>query len=220
MRTSAAGIWKASPSKRPWHAAALTGHCRVSPAAAASVSAHGRACRPARVGACGFTLVEILVVIIIIGVVLTAASLSLRADRRVEILREEAERLLALTRLAREEAIQRGQEIGLRFEPDSYAFLGLQGDRWGSLAADAVFRDRTLPPEVTLRVAVEGVTLERIRRRAGRGRESMPDVVIWSSGEITPFRALLAVEGLERSYALEAWAAGKLRLQRIDDKGA
>lgn len=156
-------------------------------------------------------------VLVVIGVVLTAASLSLRADRRADLLQEEAERLLALTRLAREEAIQRGQEIGLHFEPDRYVFLGLDGDRWEPLAGDPIFRQRSLPPEVTLRVAIEGVALERIRSRRARSGQVMPDVVLWSSGEVTPFRAVLAVPGLQGVYALDARAAGSLQLERSDE---
>lgn len=162
----------------------------------------------------GFTLIELLVVLVVIGVVLTAASLSLRGDRRADLLQEEAERLVALTRLAREEAIQRGQELGLRFDADRYTFLGFEGDRWEPLAGDPIFRQRSLPAEVRLRVVVEGVSLERIRARRARARQAAPDVVLWSSGEVTPFQAVLEVSGLEASYALDVRAAGTLQLQR------
>lgn len=155
-------------------------------------------------------------VVIIVSVVLTFATLSMRIDRRAELLQEEAERLLAVLRLAREEAILTGQEIGLRFKADGYEFLGLEDDRWYALEDDGTFRSRALPPEITVRLKVDGVEMSpsAVRRRA-----LLPQVVLWSSGEVTPFRATLAFSGVDAGFSLVGKAAGTLALERLERAG-
>lgn len=159
-------------------------------------------------------------VIVIVGVVLSAATLSLRGDRRLELLQEEAERLHALTRLAREEAILRGEEIGVRFDTGGYGFLGLDGQRWVSLERDGVFRPRALPPELTLRLEVDGAEVYLEDREGTGGNRPLPHVVLWSSGEVTPFRAFLGLaDRYEAGYRLDGRPAGTLALHALDEAG-
>lgn len=172
-----------------------------------------------RSSAGGFTLLELLAVVVIIGVVLTFATLSLRGDRRADLLREEAERLLALTRLAQEEAVLRGEEIGLRVGPDRYEFLTYATDRWVALEEDAVLRAREVPPELTLELEVEGYTSAGGRQGPPAGRAAGPDVVLWSSGEVTPFRAVMRVAGAEEGYTLDGTLDGALRLTWFGQDG-
>jgi general secretion pathway protein H len=167
----------------------------------------------------GFTLLELLAVIVIIGVVLTFATLSLRGDRRADLLQEEAERLLALTRLAQDEAVLRGEEIGLRVGTDRYEFLTYATDRWVAVEQDAVLRAREVPPELTLELEVEGYKSARDRQGTRAGRASGPDVVLWSSGEVTPFRAVMRVAGAGEGYTLDGTLDGTLTLTRFSDDG-
>jgi len=156
------------------------------------------------------------VVLIIVGVVLSAAMLSMRGDRRADILREEAERLLALTRLAREEAIMRGQELGLRVETDQYVFLVRRERDWAPVESEGVFRPRPIPPELTLRLQVDGVEVAASGSgdRRGRGAKGLPHVALWSSGEVTPFLAVLGIPDEDERYTLEGRANGALTLKR------
>lgn len=173
-----------------------------------------------RAGPSGFTLLELLVVLVVVGVLLTAAALSMRGDPAMDLLREEANRLLALARLARDEAVLRGEELGLRVEPGRYAFLIQQREQWVPLDDVAVFRPRPIPDLLTLRLEVDGVEVStrgvEERGRAGR----LPHVVLWSSGEVTPFTAVLTLtENPLAEYSLVGTAAGALTLRRLDGRG-
>jgi general secretion pathway protein H len=168
-------------------------------------------------GARGFTLFELLAVLAIVGIVLSAVSLSLRGDRRAELLQEEAERLQALTRLAQEQAVLRGETLGVRFESDGYAFLVRDGQRWRTLAPDALLRPRRVPFEVRLQLSVEGVAVGDLESRAPGG--AFPDVVLWTSGEVTPFRLVLGVRDGAVAWSLTGSAQGTLRLTRADGRG-
>jgi hypothetical protein len=70
-------------------------------------------------------------------------------------------------------------------------------------------RARRLPPELRLDVLVD-----RAASRPGRRPGGRPDVVLWPSGEVTPFRAVLRLAEGEASYVLDARFDGNLRLER------
>src|SRR3569623_144089 len=100
-----------------------------------------------RQSAAGFTLLEVLVVILIIGVIISFAALSIhRADNSVE---EETQRLAALIKLGSQEAVLQGREFALEFD----------GEQWQPLADDDILRPRTLPFDVVIDLKLEGEQL-------------------------------------------------------------
>lgn len=108
----------------------------------------------------GFTLIEVMVVLVIIGVLVGMATLSMNQRSGEERLEEEAERLRALVGLAREQAIVRGRELGLGFSPGGYRFFtrGPEGE-WQVMAGDAVFRPRALPADMALTLRLDGTAV-------------------------------------------------------------
>src|SRR5437016_10720679 len=71
----------------------------------------------------GFTLVEILVVVLIIGVISAGVLLSVSLTGRDRELEKESDRLLALFTYAREQAELQTREYGVSFQDDGYEFL-------------------------------------------------------------------------------------------------
>jgi general secretion pathway protein H len=65
----------------------------------------------AGLGESGFSLVELMVVLFVLGLLATVAVLSIPGDSRV--LRDEAERFAARTVAARDEAISGGRPVAL-----------------------------------------------------------------------------------------------------------
>ena len=81
--------------------------------------------RPAPAASAGFTLIEVLVVLVLIGVIAGLATLSLGNGAERE-LRKESDRLAAVLRLARDELlISGGNERALGLRRDSYSVLDL-----------------------------------------------------------------------------------------------
>lgn len=104
----------------------------------------------------GFTLIELLVVLLIAGVMVGLASLAV-GDNRGEVIQREAERLVALLRLARDEATLSGQAVGLHVSHDGYAFLAQQGpDTWVPMTGDRALAPRSVPEFVRLDMLVDG----------------------------------------------------------------
>lgn len=98
----------------------------------------------------GFTLVEILVVVAIIGIVLAIASVNLLPDDR-RTLETEAERVALLFELARETAISGGEELAWQADGQRYAFYRRGEDRqWVPETGDEMLRPRDWPAGLKL----------------------------------------------------------------------
>ncbi|MFP5412257.1 MAG: GspH/FimT family pseudopilin [Gammaproteobacteria bacterium] len=99
----------------------------------------------------GFTLLELLVAIVIAGVLIGVATLSIGGFDRG--LRFEADRLAQLLSLAREEALVRGAPIRLEADEERYRFAIWRDRRWQPILDDRDLRERLW--ERPTRVSVE-----------------------------------------------------------------
>lgn len=89
----------------------------------------------------GFTLVELLVVLAMMGLLLGIASLAARPDPQGR-LRRDADRLQALFTLAAEEAQTGARPLGWQPDRDGYVFLVGGGNGRAALPGDDDFRRR------------------------------------------------------------------------------
>lgn len=156
----------------------------------------------------GFTLLELLVVLLIVGMLVGLASLSL-GNNEDRTLRAEAERIAALLELAAQEALLNGREMALELDGPAYRFLVYDPveAQWQPLA-DPLFRARELPPSMALSALVEGLQAEEGRFGEARALR----ILILSSGEMSPFSLTVELEHGPR-YELEGDMLGGLELK-------
>lgn len=181
--------------------------------------------RRVRRGADGFTLLELLVVVFIIGIIATMFTLSVGvaggADRE---LRREAERLETLLALALEDASFQTHELGLRLYPHSYEFSILDrgdpadplDDKWVPIADD-VFARRELPEVFAFDLEIGGrsVNLERSEKDVEKKYE--PQLFIFSSGDFSDaFDIRIHSVEEDRSYSLDVAMDGTTKLTKGD----
>ncbi len=138
-------------------------------------------------GTGGFTLLEILVVIVIIAIVISFASMSF--DTEPEKLEHEGKRLTALMKLAAEEAIMNSREYRVVFTADSYAFAKLAGGEWRKFG-DGVFRPRELPGDFSLDLTLGNEPVKLVADN-GEKPKNPAAIMFLSSGEITPFELVI-----------------------------
>ena len=98
----------------------------------------------------GFTLIELMVVLVVAGVLLSLVSLS-GGGNAERALRYEAERVAQLLALAREEAQVLGTPIRFEANSDRYRFLVRQDRQW-RLADDADLRERRWEQPTQVRI--------------------------------------------------------------------
>ncbi len=157
----------------------------------------------------GFTLLELLVVIALIGIILTFATLTLGGDRRAERLEEAAERFRQLTRLAAEQAVLRGEEWGLALDEAGYRFLYLEDDGWRPVA-DPTFRPRHWPEGIEARLLLDGQPAALADAADGDADAPSPDILLLSSGELTGFELVLRDAGTEHVARVFGYPDGRL----------
>src|SRR5476649_2210691 len=92
-------------------------------------------------GAAGFTLLELLVVLVIVGVVLGTVTLNALPSQK-QAMQQEAQRIALLLQLARDEAIVRNRQIAFEAGSESYRFLVRNEKQWEVVTQDDLLRER------------------------------------------------------------------------------
>jgi type II secretion system protein H len=98
----------------------------------------------------GFTLLEILLVVLIIGIVSSLLVLSVSTAGIARQAQQEAQRLVALMQYARQQAILENRLYGLQLQPHGYQFLVYQNQAWQA-ADSANMGLRRLPQQGRIR---------------------------------------------------------------------
>jgi len=162
----------------------------------------------------GFTLVEVLIVMLIITVVISLTVLSVTSTGRDSQLDEESRRIEGLLGLLHERALLEGRDFGLRIGPTAYEFVAYDTRRnlWLMLDQEREFRHRELPKGISFQLQLDSqtVVIKPIDRDLSNGAPPNPQIAIAASGEGTPFRLILVRDATQAKSAVEGDALGKI----------
>ena len=172
----------------------------------------------------GFSLIEILVVIVIVGIIMSIAVLSLSLVGGDRDVRNEALRVVSLLEVAQDESMLQGREFGLELMQGSYRFVELDPftGQWNEIIGDDTLRLRELPAELELALFIED---RRVLLRADpastddeeRDIENYaPHVLIYSSGDMTPFELHFLRDVDDATVAIRSDLTGTIEF--IDDE--
>jgi general secretion pathway protein H len=182
----------------------------------------------------GFTLLELLVVVVIVAILFTYTTLAIRSDSPADIIKKEAQRMERLVQLALEESILRGEEYGIEIYLDGYRFLRFTENQWQPLSGDKILRERELPlemelemrleeTEIVIDLASEPMTEQKMNLDAESDDEEKdteevkPQIYLLSSGEITPeFDVRFHITGVETSYFVKGFFDGSVKTEISD----
>lgn len=161
----------------------------------------------------GFTLLELLVVIAIIAVLMGTVLVGFTGADEERRLRALAEGIQTRLELARQNALQRNREWGVHVRDNTYRFTEFdpQSGVWVTqahrpfTAADAV-------PRIEFEVEIEGFDLGQF----GAPEEELPDIVLFSSGEVTPFTWLLMPQWDTTPWVLSSDGLAAVTAERRD----
>lgn len=159
----------------------------------------------------GFTLLELLVVLFIIGISVTFATLSFSGRAIEDQLDNEARRLKQIMRLAAEESVLQGVELGMKSDGEKYSFLLIGEEGWVAYEGDTPFKVHSLPDGIQLEVTVEDFSLP-----VPEENELLPQIVFLSSGELTPFALDLTAETSKVFYRFSGLLTGEVKMEKLD----
>jgi general secretion pathway protein H len=106
----------------------------------------------------GFTLLEVLVVIVIVGIMVSVATISIGTIGRDNQVQDEAERLQSIMNQASQEAQLQGREYGLLVDSDGYEFFIFDAklQTWQPISDDELLTSRALPEGLLIKLKLEG----------------------------------------------------------------
>jgi len=177
----------------------------------------------------GFSLLEIMVVVVIVGIIISVASLSLgilRSDRELKI---EADRFMALAEVAQDEATMQSREFGIELMTAGYRFVeydALAG-QWADVPGDDTLRLRVLPEDVEFELYLEDKRIvlnddpavfddPKMQTTRSATQKYSPHLMIFSSGDATPFELRILRDYGDQNILLRGDALGTVEIVNPD----
>jgi general secretion pathway protein H len=150
----------------------------------------------ARARSTGFTLVELMIVVFIIGLITAAAVITFGGEQRDTELDRETERLDALFDYVREQAELQTRDYGFRVNNAGYSFVvfDVMRNEWRTADEDDSLRQRDFPEGLEAEVVVDGrrIVLDAKKRDL---EDFKPQIMIFANGDLTSFEISLRREG-------------------------
>lgn len=150
----------------------------------------------------GFTLIEVMLVIVLIGVMVSAIQFSFSGNKPEQLLEQNSARFAGIFDVAAEYGLLNNVELGLFIEENSYQFLGYDGTSWSPIANNPLFEVYTLPEGIEITLQLDDLPIEEALLfdssvlinedeeddfTEKEKKKTIPQVYMLSGGDITPF---------------------------------
>ncbi|OOF29949.1 type II secretion system minor pseudopilin GspH [Salinivibrio proteolyticus] len=180
--------------------------------------------------AAGFTLLEILLVVVIIAV--SASGVVMVWPEPVDSRTEQAgQALYQRIKLWAEQSWLEGQTYGVRINNHDYQLLKLGEENWQTVSSDRWATQGTLPEKSRFALSMDGFgwqqqdrlfedkpLFENMFEEDGETAVAPPQIWLLPNGEITPFTLTIETDG-RAMWQLKANELAQFRWQRAEEDG-
>lgn len=169
----------------------------------------------------GFTMIEILVVLVLVGLLASLAIVNLGGGREQREMTSKIRELFVLMQTASEQAILNSEELGLVIDEQGYRFVVFdeQEREWKSESA-RLFQGRGFPEWMSVTLFSEDDLPRLAKGEEDDDDENLlqPDIVFYSSGETTAFELeFVATPSPDRVYRLESDGLNDIEMRAPGD---
>ncbi|QSX33514.1 type II secretion system minor pseudopilin GspH [Shewanella avicenniae] len=181
----------------------------------------------------GFTLLEVMLVVLLMGLMAAAVTLSIGSGGQQQVLNREAQRFMATTEALQDEAVLSGGFFGIVVEEQKYHYVMLKEGKWRPIEQDNLLSERQLPAGIVTDLEVEGLPLEQDEQQqswfgepfieadaAERKKFPEPQIMLLPSGEMTGFKLRFIAagdEGLPLEKLVSGNSLGRMVLGEFDE---
>lgn len=170
----------------------------------------------------GFTLIEVLVVVVIVATIVSIALLSINVAGDDAELDTERRRLASLIETIQDEAMLQGREFGIEIMTSSYRFVEFDPltRQWAEIPFDDLYRLRQLPEGLEFELFIDERRIELAndprrlddtdQRPSSTASQYAPHLFIFASGESTVFELHVVRPELDRRLILRGDLLGEL----------
>lgn len=181
----------------------------------------------------GFTLMEVLLVILLMGMAASAVTMSMSGADKQRDLEKTAQQFMAATEMVLDETVLSGHFIGIVVEKESYKYVIYDEGKWKPLTNDRILGERPMEAGVRIDLVLDGLPLvqddeekdswfeEPLIEKSEEDKKKFPEpqILLFPSGEMSAFELMFVSED-ERGKEVEALvvgdALGRLTLGRDD----
>ncbi len=153
----------------------------------------------------GFTLIEILVVVLIIGITMGFALLAFGdfgGSRRVTV---AAEQFVSYVKLAQQQAIMETGTLGIKLNKNNYQVLRFQAPAtWIAIMPNNIFHDQHFPDSAITKLVSD-------TKNTGK-----PQIIINSTGDMTPFTLQIGTTNKEKLLTIVGTYNGNVSIRPVE----
>jgi general secretion pathway protein H len=129
----------------------------------------------------GFTLIEILVVLVIVGIILSFAVISFGDFGESRRIVTAGDHLQNIMKLAQQQAILESRPLGIKITNTTYQLYQLNlPATWSARSNKDIFKEQSFPKNTKVKLVLDF-----------KPKPGTPDIIFQNSGDMTPFKLFL-----------------------------
>lgn len=164
----------------------------------------------------GFTLIEVMLVIVLMGIFITSISITRFGNQPEEKLEQEIQRFVGVFNLASEYGLLNNIELGLLVTDSSYQFLGFDGVSWQPIVEQSFLTEHQIHQDLKLTLELEDLPIENNSLFSSEGflaedddglfenkgdfrddtekKKIIPQIYLFSGGDFTSFKLIFSFQ--------------------------